>query len=283
MFLSTSRKTLACLLTGYVLFIPQSASADAKQCVQQNNQGAELRDNHHLLAARDAYRACVAETECPTMVRSECDAALIDIKTAIPTLLVAVRDDRGHDLSGATLSVDGRNVPIDGSSLEVDPGPHDLIANSGTLSSHLQVMAIESDANRRIEITLQAPKLVAVAPLPAPLPAPRAHRSKVPAYVLGGVAALGVASFGYFALSGHADMGQLDQCKPYCEPNDVNRVRTKYLIADVSLGVSLVALAGAGYWLLTSPKEAPRAENKPFSLAVGAAPGSAGLSLRWIE
>ncbi len=281
MFLNASRKTLACLLTGYVLFMPRSASADAKQCVQQNNQGAELRDNHHLLAARDAYRACVAETECPVMVRSECDAALTDIKTAIPTLLVAVRDDRGHDLPGATLSVDGRSVPIDGSSLEVDPGPHELIANSGVLSSHLQVMAIESDANRRVELTLQAPKPVEVA---APPPVPQAHRSKVPAYVLSGVAALGAASFGYFALSGHAELGQLDHCKPYCEPDDVKRVRTKYLVADVSLGVSLVALAGAGVWLLTGPREAQRAEQpKPFTLGVSAAPGTAGLSLRWVE
>ena len=280
MLLSTSRHTLACLLTGCVLIIPSSAFADAKQCVQQNNQGAELRDNHHLLAARDAYRACVAESECPAMVRSECDAALTDIKTAIPTLMVAVLDEQGHDFPGATLSVDGRNVPIDGSSLEVDPGPHELIANSGSLTSHLQVMAIESDVNRRIELSLQRPKPVVLAPAPVP----QVHRSKVPVFVLGGVAALGVASFSYFALSGHADLGRLDHsCKPYCEPDDVKRVRTKYLVADVSLGVSLVALAGAGYWLLSSPKEAPRAENKPFSLALSAAPGAAGLSLRWIE
>ncbi len=280
MFLSTSRKTLACLLLGYVVVLPRTAAADAKQCVQQNNQGAELRDNHHLLRARAAYRACVAETECPAMVRSECDAALTDLKTAIPTLMVAVLDEHGHDFAGATLSVDGQNVPIDGSSLEVDPGQHELVANNGALTSHLQVMAIESDANRRIELTLQPTKPV----MAAPVATTQAHRSKAPAIVLGGVAALGVASFSYFALSGHADLGRLDRnCKPYCEAGDVNRVRTKYLLADVSLGVSLVALASAGYWLLSAPKQEPIAENKPFSIAVSAAPGSAGLNLRWTE
>src|SRR5882724_12332219 len=143
MFLSTSRKTLACLLAAIALVSPSRASADAKQCVQQNNDGAELHANHQMLAAREAYRACVAESECPAMVRSECEAALADLKTALPTLLIAVLDEKGHDLPGATLVVDGRPVPIDGSALEIDPGTHELTVSRGPLSSHLQVMAIE--------------------------------------------------------------------------------------------------------------------------------------------
>src|SRR5882724_13004419 len=138
MFLSTSRKTLACLLAAIALVSPSRASADAKQCVQQNNDGAELRAKHQMLAAREAYRACVAESACPAVVRSECDDALADLKTALPTLLVAVLDEQGHDLPGATLAVDGRIVPIDGSAIEVDPGTHELTASRGALSSQLQ-------------------------------------------------------------------------------------------------------------------------------------------------
>src|ERR1700743_2983108 len=78
------------------------ALADAKQCVAQNNDGAQKRDEHHLIAAREAYRACVAERECPEIIRSECDSALNDLKTAIPTLLVAVVDEQHNDITGAT-------------------------------------------------------------------------------------------------------------------------------------------------------------------------------------
>src|SRR5882724_10973924 len=222
MFLSRSREALACSLATVALLCPSRASADAPQCVQQNNSGAELRANHHLLAAREAYRACVAESACPDMVHAECEAALGDLKTALPTLLVAVLDGQGHDLPGATLVVDGRTVPIDGSPLEVDPGTHELTAGSGALSSHLQVMAIENDANRHIAIVLNVPKEPSVeAPAPsAPATGNKASagapRARLPAYVLGGVAAVGAASFGYFAVSGHRGLGQLNECKPYC-------------------------------------------------------------------
>jgi len=255
------------------------ALADAKRCVAQNNDGVQKRDEHQLLAARTAYRACVAERECPELVRAECDAALAEMKTAIPTLLVAVLDAQHHDLAGATLTLDGKPVPLDGSALEVDPGAHELVAQSGELSAHLQVIAIESDLNRRVEIVLAQPH---ADPPPVHTLPPRVEsRSLVPAYVLGGVAVVGAASFSYFALSGHAEMGPLDRCKPYCNPDDVRSVRTKYLLADISLGVSLLALAGAGYWLLAEPKEPQARKEAPFSFGLTARPGEARLSVRW--
>jgi hypothetical protein len=258
------------------------AFADAKECVAQNNDGAQKHDEHQLLAARAAYRSCVAETECPDIIRAECDKAVADLKTAIPTLLVAVVDEQQHDLAGATLTLDGQPVALDGSPLEVDPGPHELSANRGTLSTKLEVMAIESDLNRRVEIVLQAPHVEQPAPAPSPIVAgPR--RSNVPAYVLGGVAVLGAGSFSYFALSGHSEFNTLGHCKPYCQPDDVRRVRTKYLLADISLGVSVVALASAGYWLFSAPKEAPETSRTPVSLALAVRPGGAGVSVRWTE
>ena len=281
-----SRRVLCGLVGLSSMLSVGHAFADAKQCVEQNNDGAQKRDEHHLIAARDAYRACVAERECPEIIRSECDSALTDLKTAIPTLLVAVIDDQQHDITGATLTLDGKPIALDGSTVEVDPGSHQLVAQSGELSSELQVVAIESDANRRVELVLRSPH--ANEPAPGPLSSEPATppRSKVPAYVLGGVGAAGLASFGVFAGLGYSKKtGTLDKCKPYCDASDVKSVRTDYLIADISLGVSLVALAGAGYWLLTTPKEAPPQASapKPFSVGFAAAPGLAAVSVRWVE
>ncbi len=277
-----SRKGLAALAISCVMLAPARASADAKQCVQQNNDGADLRDQRRMLAARQAYRACTAEPDCPAIIRSECDAALEELRTAVPTLLVSVLDERGHDLSGATLLLDGKAVALDGSALEVDPGAHELTATSGVKSLHLQVLAIEKDTNRRIEMVLRTRRTARAVRNLTP-PVLRAQRSRAPAYVLGGVAALGAASFGYFALSGHSKLGDLQRCKPYCLPDDVQRVRTRYLLADVSLGVSLIALAGAGYWLWSAHDETAVAASSPLSLALMAAPGAAGLSVRWIK
>ena len=103
------------LITLSGLLAASPAFGEAKQCVAQNNNGAERRAEHHLLAARDAYRACVAERQCPEMIRSECDTALSELKTAIPTLLVGVVDAEQHDLADAELTLDGQVVALDGS------------------------------------------------------------------------------------------------------------------------------------------------------------------------
>jgi hypothetical protein len=277
------------LLAACALLTPSMAAADAQKCVQLSNDGADLRDAHQMLAARNTYRSCVTEADCPAVVRSECSAALDELGAIIPTLIVALRDEHGHDLLGGTLLLDGKAVALDGSAFEVDPGVHELTAVSGTLRSQLRVLAVEKDTGRRIEIVLQPPKanLASDAP-PPPASAPlllasTVPRSDLPLYALAGVAALGGTSFGYFALTGHSDLRDLDRCKPGCPPSDVSRVRTQYLAADISLGVSLVALAGAGYWLLSTPKETGPAAVPPFSVAVTAGPSVAGLSVRWVE
>jgi hypothetical protein len=277
-------RPLGYLLLACGLCAAAHAHADAKRCVELNNDGLQKRDEHHLLSARDVYRACVADKDCPGMVRAECNDALADIKTAIPTLLVAVVDEEGHDLAGATLAVDGKPVLLDGSSIEVDPGPHELTAKSAELSSELQVMAIESDLNRRVAIALRAPRLAAPAPevaMSPPAVVPR--RSNLPGYLLGSVAASSAIAFGYFALSGHLHLAELERCRPYCDPNDVQRARTEYWGADISLGVSLVALAGAGVWLLSSPKGKKTDSASTLSFGMIASPRTAGLSVRWAE
>lgn len=277
MLLSGARAVLACLLVGSVLFTTGAARADAKQCVLHNNDGAQLRDEHRLLAARDAYRACLAEPGCPEIVRSECDAALADIKAALPTLIVAVLDERGHDLPGVALSLDGKPLVHDGSTIEVDPGPHRLVASKGGLRTQLEVMAIENDINRRVQLVMEPPReKVAAAAAIAPRPA------NWPMYALGGVAAVGAASFGYFALSGRSDVNALARCKPSCNADDVQAARNKYLAADISLGVSLVALASAGYLFFTRP-EAPPARESAFSFDVNPRSDGASLSVRWVQ
>ena len=280
MFLNVPRTALAGLLVCCGFFTAALAQADARQCVLHNNDGAQLRDDRHLLAAREAYRACITEHECPAIVRSECDAALADIKAAMPTLLVAVVDSQGHDLADAALKVDGRPVVLDGSSIEVDPGAHELVASSGSLSSRLQLMAIESDRSRHVELVLRSPPQKPTSNRPV-LPV---VRSNWPAYALGGVAALGAVSFGYFGINGTAGSRDLQSCKPYCDASAVTRVRNEYQVADISLGVSLVALVSAGYWLWSAPKHAP-AELSASSLSWGftALPHAAGLSVRWVE
>jgi hypothetical protein len=281
----------------------KQASAEEKQCIVLNNSAVVLQEGHHLLAARDAYQACLADPACPAPVRSECEQEIAQLNAIIPTVLVTVVDEQKRDLTThASLQVDGEAIQNDGLPLRLDPGAHELtVAHPGMVNSITKLVAVEGEVDRTLEIALQASppvagapptltlatpvqsrKAAAVAERRTPPSAPSERRTKVPMYLLGGVSALGAASFAFFGLSGDVQRNQLYQCKPNCDPSEVRRVSSHYLAADLSLGASVLALAGA-YWLY-------RARPKPtsatlsatsFSLALTAVPGEGGLSVRW--
>ena len=257
------------------------AAADVQACVAHNNDGADHRASQQLLAARVAYRACVAEPGCPDVVRSECEAALSELRTSIPTLLVSILDEQQHDVIGATLTVDGQAVVVDGTPIEVEPGSHQLVATGRGIDTATQVVAVEHEVNREVVLVLKAQAEQPTAESETPPAAPKSKpRSRVPSIVLAGVGAVAAGSFGYFALSGHSEYNQLQQCKPDCSRSAVHEVRVKYLLADVSLGVSMAALASAGYLFFRAPRERVAARDA-LSVALTASPQTAGISLRW--
>jgi hypothetical protein len=280
----------------------KQASAEEKQCIVLNNSAVVLQEGHHLLAARDAYQACLADPACPAPVRSECEQEIAQLNAIIPTVL----DEQKRDLTThASLQVDGEAIRNDGLPLRLDPGAHELtVAHPGMVDSTVKLVAVEGEVDRTLEIALQASPPVAGAPptltLATPVQlrntaavadrrasetpsAPSERRSRVPVYLLGGVSALGAASFAFFGLRGDVQRNQLYQCKPNCDPNEVRRVSSYYLAADLSLGTSVLALAGACYWLFRArPKPASaNLSATSFSLSLTAVPGEGGLSVRW--
>jgi hypothetical protein len=79
------------------------------------------------------------------------------------------------------------------------------------------------------------------------------------AYVLGGVAAFALGSFSYFAIAGKTlEKNRARTCSPSCTDDQVAPVRRDYAIADVSLGVGVIA-AGLATWLFLRARSAPRA------------------------
>ena len=92
-----------------------------------------------------------------------------------------------------------------------------------------------------------------------PTPPPGGETAKegsiVPALVVGGIGVLALGSFAIFGLGGKSDVNNLENtCKPHCAESDVDKARTKLIIADISLGVGIVALGVATYLILTRPK-----------------------------
>jgi len=90
-----------------------------------------------------------------------------------------------------------------------------------------------------------------------------------------GVVALG--SFAFFGLSGKGEVADLQGCKGHCAQDDVDKARTKLVIADISLGVGIVALGVATYMFVTRPKV--EGDVKAAHAHAHASPGKLGFDL----
>ncbi len=300
------RAAVGCLILA-VTFSSSRASADAQQCVVQNNSGLLLRGDGHLTAARDAYNACVSERDCPEVVRTECEAALKEVKAAVPTLVVAVVDEQKRSLADALLELDGESIRIGGAPIDIDPGPHILsAAHEGKITRSWKIDITERES-KSIEVVLKTSELLVVATEPPPGSSDRlgptktvalsptalhalasggnqpeiAEPSRLLALLLSGVGTAGTASFAYFAVSGDLAKHRLYQCKPDCNPDEVRGVTLDYLVADISAGVALLAFGGAGY-LFRSNREEHHA-TRGVSLELISPPRGSGLGVRWTE
>ncbi len=255
------------LLFALAVLLPQPARADTKQeCVAAHTEAQKLRADSQLKEANERLLAC-ARPECPPAVRSECAKWIGEVQQDVPSLVVVATDANGSDIADVRVVVDGTVVAkeLTGQPIPVNPGQHTFrFERDGATPIERKLLLRVGERNRRVEIQF-TPKLANGADgggtassdtRPESDSGPTTPSGGVPAatWILGGVGIVGLAGFTYFALDGRSKEKDLEKCKPSCPSDDVSSARTSYLIGDVSLGVGVVALAGAAYFLFTAPK-----------------------------
>ena len=130
------------------------------------------------------------------------------------------------------MSVDGKAAPQNGRAIELDPGEH-LFQSSGPVPETLRRVVLEGQREQRIEFGCAA----AQKPRPVTL-----------ALSLVAVSVIGAAGFVGFGLDGLAHERELEACKGACDDRRVDGTLYRFIAADVSLGISAVAL-GVAAWL----------------------------------
>jgi hypothetical protein len=211
-------------------------------CIQAAEEGQAARDRGELLKASEILATCTADA-CPGLIRRDCTTWLEEVRARTPSIVVVARDAAGRDLLAGNLTVDGATHPLDGSAIELDPGPHLVrVQAADVVEEHVILTAGEK---RRV-ITL------GVAEKPAPPPIVRRvtsdEKPHLPAgsFVLGGLGLVGMGTFGVFGVMGMSDVNHLRSvCAPGCQPSDVDAAKTKLLVADIGLGVGVLSLAAA--------------------------------------
>ncbi len=248
------------------------ADPRSKECIDAHADGQVLRGQHKLLDAKRKFVACVAE-DCPLLVQKDCAELLKEVDSATPSVVFAGLDVQGRDTTRISVKVDGRVLAseLDSVAVPLDPGAHsfEFTANSGAVQ-RVSVVLREAEKQRRVIADFRQR-----APRGSPAPAERSSRPGPPllTYVFGGVGLAALGSFAYFAASGHAIENEFDECKPNCQGNEAREstMRTRYAIADVSLGVAIVSIGLGGYFWLSN---APAASTTPTALRLGVQVGS---------
>ena len=242
----------------------QEPAPDAKaECAAAYEQSQEKRKAGDLLGARRELAVCVRDV-CPEFVRNECAGWSEEVEKSTPTVVLAAR--RGdEDLTGVRVLLDGELFAseLTGVALAVNPGVRVFsFERAGEPAVERKVLVRVGEKNRRVSVSFASPESAAPLASAAEAPATRVEsadeakkrgQKRTIAYVLAGTSAAALGSFVVFGASGKSAENDLrDSCSPDCPQGDVDAVRTKYIVADISLAVSAVSLGAAAWFFLTS-------------------------------
>lgn len=244
---------------------PVTHAQPADPCLVAPVDGQKLRRAEKLTDALTQFATCARQT-CPAEIVQRCSQWSEEVQAAIPSVVLAARDAQGHDLADVVVSVDGgAAAPMGTRAIDLDPGDHRFVfQHGGSPDVEQRVILREGEKNREVVATFGPPTAPAVqseSVTPAPVESSSGENRPVPTltWVLGGLGVAALASFGTFGALGVSQRSG-DGCASGgsdCTQSEKSSVDTKFLIADVSLGVGVVALGVATWLYLSRPRAAP--------------------------
>ncbi len=234
------------------------AEDSGRECAADAYNGQALRDEGKLTEARAKFLQC-ANPRCPAFVATDCTRWLFEIDARLPTIALGARDPEGRDLQNVRVLIDRILAAelLDGRAIPVNPGRHTIrFEADGFAPVEQTLVLLEGQKGRTLSVVLGAsPGSVQLGGDASTRPTTRAPSSFPlwPALVAGGVGAVGMGAFAALGLSGQSERDHLaETCAPSltCDPSDISAARTKLLVADISLGVSVVSFGAAAYFLV---------------------------------
>jgi len=267
-----------------VVVAPGTASAERTnekaQCAAAYEKSQEAQKSGRLLEARERLSVCVRDV-CASFIRSECAKWLEEVEAGLPTVVLAARDANGQDVVDVSVSVDGRAIAerLTGTPIAVDPGMHKFsFQRAGEPPIERTLVVRAGEKNRQLAVRFGAPESEEPPPAqePAATPAETEAPSSAPpakpktamrtvSYIVGGIGVLALGSWAYFGLTGKKDESALDDRCPDCTQDEIDDVHTKYVIADISLGVGIVCLGSAAWLFFSSAPKRTQALRPPRS------------------
>lgn len=255
------RRSLVLVALAAAIAVPRVASAagSADACITASEHAQELRNAGKLTAARDELVTC-SKPECPKIVQTDCTRWMGEVLAALPSVVPAAKDPGGKDVVEGRFLVDGKVVTetLDGKPVLVDTGVHVFrLEASGMKPVEERVVIRAGEQNRVVSWKLEVAP--AAPPPPSEKPRERPSESGKPLPVLpiilgaAGVVLLGGALYMDLAATGDAHDLRAT-CAPNCKQDDVDDVKSKYVIAGVLAGVGAAAVISGAVLYFTGRK-----------------------------
>ena len=221
-----------------------SESCSAPQKLRQAGQ--------HVAAPLEAI-AC-AQERCPEIVRPMCAKWLTELRSLVPSVVVAAKDAAGNDTADVRVFVDGKKIgdQLPTKPIVLDPGPHTFRFEHGSAPAiEKKIILAQGQVSRALVVRFTAAKSE---PPPPPPPDPIPPDPAVPSTGVSplvfagfGVAAAGLISgtvTGILTLSNASTLRE--NCpNDQCMPNNYQGMDDTYALAHVSTASFAVAGAGA--------------------------------------
>lgn len=234
-------------------------------CLKAYDAGQVARSEKHLRAARESFVACSAAA-CPTGMQKECTTWLAQVESAQPGVVVRARAGT-QETADVRVVIDGeeRATRLDGAAILVDPGEHRVRLEHAPLAPiERTVVLAEGDKLHAIDAEFALPD----APRPPPKPL-------WPVILAGAIGVVGVGAFAVLGATGASRYNDLKStCSPHCDTGTSTALKTQFLVADVSLGVGVVAL-GVGTYLFLTRNPSPPKPSSPTSVRLDVGPRGA--------
>lgn len=268
--------------------IALAAPPTKEQCINAY-QGAQVDMKQSALgAAREKLAVCLSDG-CPRALQADCAGWLKEVDARRPSVVLSFKGRDGADLTHVTATIDGKPSVgrTDGRAFDLDPGEHTFVFQPpGEPPVTVKQVVREGEKSQRVSAVsalAAAPPPAAVGGEPRARPAVTVERP-VPWTVvaLGGLALVGASTFVGFGVSGASGKSGLEACKPSCLEDDVSSVRTRFIVADVSLAVSVLALGGALTLYLTRPEISRPVLGRAAFERTAPAPAPAQWRAEWV-
>lgn len=230
-------------------------------CLGASENSLKLGNEQKLRAERAQLLVCAAAT-CPADIRKECLRHVDEVNAQIPTIIFAVKDTAGNDLSAVKVTMDGEVLAerLQGVGLSMDPGEHTFTFEApgqGVVTKKLIIAAGQKD--RREQINFGAATTTTTTDVPVSPSSGGLGTQKKIALVTGGLGIVGVGLgtvFGLIAMGKKSDAQ--NECPNQCTtPDGVskwNDAATAGNVSTVAFIVGGVALAGAAVLWFTAPR-----------------------------